>query len=68
MMCNVRAPDITYSTLTSGEHGEFSEQEIKDAITRGLDHDGDQLDWCMPRWQTSDKDLSDTVSYLEVLG
>lgn len=69
MMCNVRAPDITYSALTSGEHGhQFSEQEIKDAIAKGLDHDGDQLDWCMPRWQMSNQDLSDTIDYLDVLG
>ncbi|MFO7966334.1 MAG: cytochrome c [Archaeoglobaceae archaeon] len=69
MMCNVRTPDITYSAMTGGEHDhKFTDQQIKDAITRGLDHDGEQLDWCMPRWQMSNEDLTDTVDYLKVLG
>jgi|Deesub1362A_J573_1020465.scaffolds.fasta_scaffold04164_5 cytochrome c oxidase subunit 2 len=67
MMCNVQTPDIRYSALTGGEHGHaFTDEDIKNAIVKGID-DGDQLDWCMPRWQMSNKDLSDTIEYLKVL-
>jgi cytochrome c oxidase subunit 2 len=68
MMCGVSTPDIRYSSLTGGEHGhEFTDEDIENAIVKGIDHDGDQLDWCMPRWQMSDKDVNDTINYLKVL-
>ncbi|WP_202319748.1 c-type cytochrome [Archaeoglobus neptunius] len=63
MMCNVRAPDIRYSTLSK----DMSDQEIKIAITKG-EHEGEVLDWCMPRWQMSAEDLNDTIAYLKELG
>ncbi len=65
MMCDVKTPDIRYSTLTE-EHG-MSEEDIKKAITRGIDGEGEELDYCMPRWQMSEKDLNDVVEYLKEL-
>lgn len=63
MMCSKEAPDIRYSSLAE----EMSEEEIKIAITKG-EHEGETLDWCMPRWQMSDKDLNDVIAYLKELG
>ncbi|WP_232215804.1 c-type cytochrome [Archaeoglobus veneficus] len=65
MMCGVKTPDIRYSTLTE-EHG-MSEEDIKKAITQGIDDDGEELDYCMPRWQMSEKDLNDVIEYLKQL-
>ena len=63
MMCSEKAPSIKYSELV--EEG-MSDAEIKTAITKGI-HEGEELDWCMPRWQMSEKDLSDLVEYLKKL-
>ncbi len=64
MMCNIKSPDIRYSTLT--KHG-MSEEDIKRAITNGIDEDGEKLDYCMPRWHMSEKDLNDLIEYLKQL-
>jgi cytochrome c oxidase subunit 2 len=63
MMCNKQAPDIRYSEMT--EEG-MSEEEIKTAITKGV-HEGEELNWCMPRWQMSEEDLNDIIAYLKEL-
>jgi|Deesub1362B_J571_1020462.scaffolds.fasta_scaffold00025_1 cytochrome c oxidase subunit 2 len=65
MMCGVKTPDIRYSTLTE-EHG-MTEEDIKKAITQGVDDEGEELDYCMPRWQMSEKDLNDVIEYLKEL-
>lgn len=65
MMCSVRAPDIRYSTL-AGEHG-MSDEDIKRAIVEGIGENGEQLDYCMPRWQLSNSDLNDLIEYLKQL-
>jgi len=53
--------DIRFSTL-AGEG--MSEEEIKIAITKG-EHEGEIMDWCMPRWQMSEEDLNDVIAYLK---
>ena len=65
MMCDVKTPDIRYSTLVE-MHG-MSEEDIKRAITQGVDDEGDELDYCMPRWQMDEKDLNDLIEYLKQL-
>ncbi len=45
----------------------YSMELIKRAITQGIGADGRQLDLMMPRWQLSDSDLNDVVTYLKVL-
>ncbi len=63
MMCSKAAPDIRYSTLL--EDG-MSDEDVKNAITKGV-HEGEVLDWCMPRWQMSDEDVNDVLQYLKEL-
>ncbi len=64
MMCSRAAPDVRYSSLA--EDG-MDEEEIKTAITKGI-HEGEFLDWCMPRWQMSKEDLESLIEYLKELG
>jgi cytochrome c oxidase subunit 2 len=77
MMRVFEAPDIRYQTLTSEEHGEegeegiehepYTDEDIKRAITKGVEPDGKPLDWPMPRWAMSDKDLDDLLEFLKTL-
>ncbi|MDI6716236.1 MAG: cytochrome c [Actinomycetota bacterium] len=70
MMGSFRAPDITYKTLTSQEHGNgrpYTDDLIKRAITRGIDSNGEHLSRNMPRWQMSNSDLNDVITYLKTL-
>ena len=76
MMWEFESPDIRYSMLISGEHGEHGDEEdevpytdelIKRAITEGLGSGGDILEQPMPIWQMSDKDLDDLLAYLKTL-
>jgi mono/diheme cytochrome c family protein len=72
-MCSVVAPSITYHDLTKGEpeeheeHPPYTDEDIKNAITRGIDPAGEQLDPCMPRWKLSEQDLNDLLEYLKTL-
>lgn len=78
MMRIIQVPDIRYDTLTSEEHGgheeeseeghpPYSEETIKQAITEGVNPDGEPLDWPMPRWSMNDADLNDLVDFLKSL-
>lgn len=74
MMRTFVAPDIRFQMLTTprkNDQGEdepiFTEATIKSAITAGVDPDGQDLEWPMPRWSMSDADLSDLLSYLKSL-
>jgi len=63
--------------LTSEEHGEggeegmehepYTDEDIKRAITEGIEPDGEPLDWPMPRWTMSDEDLDDLIEFLKTL-
>jgi cytochrome c oxidase subunit II len=62
-MSQLDVPDITWGKLK----GEFTEQAVKLAITKGIDPDGTLLDTEMPRWRISDRDLNDLVEFLKTL-
>jgi cytochrome c oxidase subunit II len=74
MMGSFEAPDIRYKTLTAEEHEAgheehplYSDELIKRAITQGLDPAGGSLNFPMPRWRMSERDLSDLLDYLKTL-
>ena len=75
----MNAPDIRWSAL-SGEHHDEHEGEaehhhhenydfdaFRNAVERGIHPDGEALSKNMPRWQMSDADLQDLMSYLKSL-
>ena len=70
------SPDITYGNLTNhagmlepdGRRGPvFTEEQIKQAITRGVDPAGQPLAWPMPRWRLAEAELTDLLAYLKAL-
>lgn len=70
------APDITYGNLTDpqgmlepdGTRGHvFTDTSIRTAVTEGVDPEGDHLSWPMPRWNLSDAQWDDLLSYLKTL-
>ena len=74
MMSSFDAPDIRYSTLIEGEHedahGEhppYMDEDIKRAITEGIDPAGEELEWIMPRWEMTDEQLNDLLAYMKTL-
>jgi len=73
MMRIFETPDIRYKTLTSEEHDEteehepYTDEDIKRAITEGIEPDGKPLEWPMPRWSMSDEDLDDLLEFLKTL-
>lgn len=83
MMTSFTAPDIRYTTLTSGEmaHGDeqgdghadgeahpaYTDETLKRAITQGVDPAGEPLQWPMPRWRMSEQNLDDLIAYLKTL-
>ena len=76
MMGSIEVPDIRYKTLTTednahGEEGDehipYTEEDIKKAITEGIEPDGGTLKMPMPRWNMSEEDLDDLIEYLKTL-
>jgi len=76
MMGTRRPGDIRYSALTSGKHGHddedegghrYSDDDIRRAITDGVEPDGERLDPTMPRWKMEEEDLADLLEYLKTL-
>jgi cytochrome c oxidase subunit 2 len=71
MMQSYDVPNITWPELTGPdpdmEHPPYTEETLKRAITRGLDPGGGQLEYPMPRWQMSEQDLNDLVSFIKTL-
>jgi cytochrome c oxidase subunit II len=70
------SPDITYRNLTNpagmqepdgGRGPVFTDDQIKRAITQGLDPEGERLAWPMPRWRLTNEELDDLLAYLKVL-
>lgn len=69
------APDIRYSALSSDEHEggvsqghpPYTEETLRRAITEGVDPAGRVLNWAMPRWRMSERDMDDLVDYLKAL-
>jgi cytochrome c oxidase subunit 2 len=63
MMEVMEAPDIRWSTLQD----EFSVDAFRLAVEDGQDPDGSIMSTDMPRWQMSDQDLSDLITFLKSL-
>jgi len=70
------SPDIRYRNLTDpagmvepdGSRGPtYTDEGIKRAITQGIDAEGRLLAWPMPRWQMTEQQLDDLLSYLKAL-
>ncbi len=70
------APDITYGNLTDpngmvepdGMRGQtYTDAEIRTAVIRGNDPSGERLAWPMPRWNLTDAEWNDLLSYLKTL-
>lgn len=83
MMCNVKSPAVTYQALTGeahehedvkrpsegkeGESEKYTIRGIQTAIEQGIEPDGNQLNWCMPRWGLSPVDFRDLLAFLVYL-
>ena len=69
MMFSFEAPDITWPVLTGQheDHEPYSEETVKDAITKGTEPNGEELEIYMPRWQMADEDLNDLLAFLKTL-
>ena len=63
MMQVMVAPDIRWTVL----QGEFDAEKFRLAVVEGQDPDGTQLDSDMPRWNISDDDLADLITFLKTL-
>lgn len=73
------APDIRWSTLSSAEHGNhgdhdetddylaYDDSSFKKAVLEGIAPNGHNLSSSMPRWEMSDADLEDLISFLMTL-
>ncbi|MDT8395333.1 MAG: cytochrome c [bacterium] len=78
VMMGTKVPsDIRYKALTSGESGHdggdgeaghrYTDEDIRRAITDGVEPDGKRLDPTMPQWKMGDQDLLDLLDYLKTL-
>ncbi|MDF1525265.1 MAG: cytochrome c [bacterium] len=77
MMGTKVPPDIRYKALASGARetrGEaaeieqpYTDEDIRRAITEGVEPDGKRLDPTMPKWKMSDQDLQDLLEFLKTL-
>jgi ABC-type branched-subunit amino acid transport system substrate-binding protein len=73
----IRAADIRWAVLTKPyevvlgtgrRRGPYTEHDLRRAITMGFDPSGNVIAPAMPRFQMSQQDLGDLVSYLKTLG
>ncbi|MBI4743660.1 MAG: cytochrome c [Actinobacteria bacterium] len=67
MMGTFKVPNITHKELTEEEKPPYTNELLKRAITKGIDHKGERLGFPMPVWSMSEKDLNDLVDYLKTL-
>lgn len=76
MMSDEEAPPITWHALAEEEHGEavregehppYDDRLVKRAITEGLNPAGEPLDYVMPRWQMTEKELDALTEFLRAL-
>jgi hypothetical protein len=77
----MEAPDIRWSTLASGAHGDHAEhgegedeaaipydfETFKGAVTQGISPGGRPFSSDMPRWGMSDADLEALIAFLKTL-
>ncbi len=69
MMQVFQAPNITWKVLIGQhmDHPPYTAQTFKQAVTKGLDPAGTTLEYPMPIWTISDRDLNDLISFLQTL-
>ena len=69
MMWDIDVPDITWEHLTEEheDHLPYTEESVKEAITDGIEPNGEEMDEFMPRWQMADEDLDDLIEFLKTL-
>ena len=70
----IKAPALTAEALFEsdghdedghGDHGSYSDESLRRAITQGIDPSGAQLNDAMPRWNMNTADLNDLLTYLK---
>jgi len=68
------APAINYDALiemkkedSGGNPTNYSLDDLRGAVVDGHDTAGDTLDQDMPRWQISDEELADLLTFLKTL-
>ncbi len=67
MMQPMNAPDIRWSTLTSGSARGYTLEDFRLAVEAGKDPDGSSMSPDMPRWDLGSQDLADLADYLKTL-
>jgi cytochrome c oxidase subunit 2 len=75
MMTGVEAPDIRWEHLTNEDHAEehgeqhptYTRETFERAVTEGLDPEGEELHWMMPRWDMTQAQLDDLIAFLQTL-
>ena len=69
MIQTVDVPNITWPNLTAHDmdHPPYTEETLKRAITQGLDPAGNPLEYPMLRWNMSEQDFNDLVSFIKTL-
>lgn len=62
-------PSIAWPVLTGQypDHPSYTVDSVKRAITQGMDPAGKQMEYPMPVWTLSDRDLNDLVAFLQTL-
>ncbi|MCL5995148.1 MAG: cytochrome c [Chloroflexi bacterium] len=70
------SPNVTYRNLTdpagmlelgSTRGPTYTDDQIRRAVTQGIDAEGESLTWPMPRWQLTDGEWNDLLAYLKTL-
>ena len=69
MMNSFEVPNITWGHLTEdhGDHPPYTEESVKEAISNGIEPNGEEMSDFMPRWQMADEDLDDLIEFLKTL-
>jgi cytochrome c oxidase subunit II len=45
----------------------YMDEDIKRAVTEGIDPAGEELDWIMPRWEMTDEQFEDLLVFIKSL-
>ena len=70
------SPNVTYRNLPDpagmlepdGTRGPtYTDDQIRRAVTQGIDAEGESPTWPMPRWQLTDGEWNDLLAYLKTL-
>ncbi|MBD3183195.1 c-type cytochrome [Candidatus Poribacteria bacterium] len=71
------ATNITYNSLTGEDlngddetsryNKQYTDKDIKKAITQGIEPSGERLSIIMPRWMMTDEEVNEIIEYLKEL-